>query len=98
MANIKTASVGLLGLVLLVAGLSLWVLGDQTSTIVSLPLASTGIQWAPLIWLLGIIVLCSAALANTMRFKHYVAWILILVVGYLAVFGVLVAVTSQLLP
>ena len=98
MTNIKAVSVALLGLLLIVLGVGFWVLGDATNSVVTLPLASTGAHWAPLIWLLGIIVLLSAAFANTMHIKNYFVWLLVLVVGYLAVFAVLVAVTSAILP
>lgn len=98
MTNIKTISVALLGLLLIVVGVGLWVLGDTTNLVVPLQLAGTGVPWAPMIWLLGIIVLLSAAFANTLRAKHFFTWLLVLVVGYLAVFVVLVAVTSVILP
>jgi len=98
MTRITTIAVGLLGLVLVVVGVSLWVAGDATDLVVTIPLASTGVLWAPLLWLLGIIVLLSAALANTLGLKNYVIWLVLLVVGYLAVFAVLVAVTSLILP
>ena len=98
MTNIKAVSVALLGLLLIVLGVGFWVLGDATNSVVALPLASTGVHWAPLIWLLGIIVLLSAAFANTMRVKNYFIWLLVLVFGYLAVFVVLVAVTSVIIP
>jgi len=84
--------------VLVVVGVSLWVAGDSTNLVVTIPLASTGVLWAPLLWLLGIIVLLSAALANTLGIKNYIVWLALLVVGYLAVFVVLVAVTSVILP
>ncbi|HXY82487.1 MAG TPA: hypothetical protein VEH56_02125 [Candidatus Saccharimonadales bacterium] len=98
MPSIRTLSVGMLGLLLIVAGVALWVLADSTSVVVSMPLASTGFLWAPLIWFLGIIVILSAALANTLPLKDYLAWLLVLVVGYLAVFVILVSVTSAILP
>jgi len=98
MTRFTTIAVGLLGLVLVVVGVSLWVAGDATDLVVTIPLASTGVLWAPLLWLLGIIVLLSAALANTLGLKNYVIWLVLLVVGYLAVFAVLVAVTSVILP
>lgn len=98
MTSIKTVSVALLGLLLIVVGVGFWVLGDATSALVTLPLASTGMRWAPLIWLLGIIVLLSAAFANTLRIKNYFVWLIVLVFGYLAVFVVLVAVTSAIIP
>jgi len=98
MTRITTIAVGLLGLVLVVVGVSLWVAGDSTNLVVTIPLASTGVLWAPLLWLLGIIVLLSAALANTLGIKNYIVWLALLVVGYLAVFVVLVAVTSVILP
>lgn len=98
MKDIRGVSVALLGFVILGSGLLLWVLGDRTTTLVPLPLASTGILWSPLLWLLGIIVVLSSALVTVLKFKNYLEWILILVVGYLAVFGVIVLVTSHLLP
>jgi len=98
MTSVKTLSVLLLGLLLIVTGVSLWVLEDSTSVVVSIPLASTGFLWAPLIWILGIIVTLSAALANTLPLKNYLGWLLLLVVGYLAVFVILVSVTSTILP
>jgi hypothetical protein len=93
-----TVAVLILGFLILVSGLSLWVLGDQTSSVVSLPLASTGVLWAPLLWICGIIVLLSAAFANILRAKHYVIWLASLIVGYLVIFGIIVAVTSYLVP
>jgi hypothetical protein len=98
MKNLVSISVAIVGFLILASGLSMWVLGDRTSQMVPLPLASTGILWSPLIWLLGIIVILSSALASTLHFKNYLAWLVILVVGYLAVFAVIVAVTSHLLP
>lgn len=98
MTRIVTIAVGLLGLLLVVAGVSLWVSGDSTNLVVTIPLASTGVFWAPLLWLLGIIVLLSAALANTLHLKNYIVWLVLLIVGYLAVFAVLVAVTSAIIP
>ena len=98
MTSVRTLSVALLGLLLIVAGVSLWVLEDSTTVVVSIPLASTGFLWAPLIWILGIIVILSAALANTLPFKNYLAWLVLLVVGYLAVFVILVSITSVILP
>ena len=97
MTSLKAASVGLLGLLLSVSGLALWVLGDQTSALVPLPIAITGVPWAPLIWVLGVIVMLSTALALTLRIKNYLMWILLLVGGYLAVFAVLVSVTSLIM-
>jgi hypothetical protein len=98
MTNKGTLLIGLLGFVLAVVGVSLWVLGDAITPIVPLSMASTRVLWAPLIWLLGIIVMLSAALAGTLRFKNYLMWIATLILGYLAVFAVLVAVTSLILP
>jgi hypothetical protein len=98
MASVKTLCVVLLGLLLIVAGVSLWVLADSTTVVVSIPLASTGFLWAPLIWILGIIITLSAALANTLPLKNYLAWLLLLVIGYLAIFVVLVSITSVILP
>ena len=98
MTRITTIAVGLLGLVLVVVGVSLWVAGDSTNLVVTIPLASTGVLWAPLLWLLGIIVLLSAALANTLRLKNYMVWLALLIVGYLAVFVVIVSVTSLIVP
>ena len=97
MTSLKAASVGLLGLLLSVSGLALWVLGDQTSALVPLPIAITGVPWAPLIWVLGIIVMLSTALAQTLRIKNYLMWIGLLVAGYIAVFAVLVSVTSLIM-
>jgi hypothetical protein len=98
MVNKWSAAVLILGFLILLTGLSLWVLGDQTSSIVSLPLASTGVLWAPLLWICGIIVLLSAAFANVLRAKYYVLWLVSLIVGYLVIFGIIVAVTSYLVP
>jgi hypothetical protein len=98
MTSIKTLCVVLLGLLLIVTGVSLWVLEDSTTVVVSIPLASTGFLWAPLIWILGIIITLSAALANTLPLKNYLAWLLLLVVGYLAIFVILVSITSVILP
>jgi hypothetical protein len=98
MTRIVTIAIGLLGLLLVVAGISLWVTGDSTNLVVTIPLASTGVFWAPLLWLLGIIVLLSAALANTLQLRNYIVWLVLLIVGYLAVFAVLVAVTSAIIP
>jgi hypothetical protein len=86
------------GFLLLVAGLSLWVLGDQTDSVVSLPLASTGVLWAPFLWICGIIVMLSAAFASVLHAKNYLIWLVTLILGYLAVFGILVAIASHLLP
>jgi len=97
MTSLKAASVGLLGLLLSVSGLALWVLGDQTNALVPLPIAITGVPWAPLIWVLGIIVMLSTALAQTLRIKNYLMWIGLLVAGYIAVFAVLVSVTSLIM-
>ena len=97
MPNVKPVSVGLLGLLLMISGLSLWVLGVQTSTAVSLPIASTAVAWAPLIWGTEIIVLLSTALAYTLRVKNYLMWILLLVGGYVALFALLVTFTSLLM-
>jgi len=98
MTNVRALAVGLLGFLLIIIGVSLWVLGDSTTTVVSIPLASTGFLWAPLIWVLGIIITLSAALANTLPLKNYLAWLLVLVLGYLAVFVILVSLTSAILP
>jgi|GEM_PF-2927733 len=98
MTSTKALCVLVLGLLLIVTGVSLWVLEDSTSVVVSIPLASTGFLWAPLIWILGIIVTLSAALANTLPLKNYLAWLLVLVIGYLAFFVVLVSVASVILP
>jgi len=96
MVNKRTAAILIVGFIILISGLSLWVLGDQTSSVVSLPLASTGVTWAPLLWICGIIVLLSAAFANILRPKYYVIWVVSLIVGYLVIFGVIVVVTSYL--
>jgi len=96
MVNKRTAAILIVGFIILISGLSLWVLGDQTSSVVSLPLASTGVTWAPLLWVCGIIVLLSAAFANILRPKYYVIWVVSLIVGYLVIFGVIVVVTSYL--
>ena len=98
MTNVRALAVGLLGFLLIIIGVSLWVLGDSTTTVVSIPLATTGFLWAPLIWVLGIIITLSAALANTLPLKNYLAWLLVLVLGYLAVFVILVSITSAILP
>jgi hypothetical protein len=98
MVDKRTAAVLIVGFLILISGLSLWVLGDQTSSIVSLPLASTGVLWAPLLWICGIIVLLSAAFANILRAKYYVIWIVSLIVGYLVIFGIIVVVTGYLIP
>ena len=98
MTSVRALVVGLLGLLLIITGVSLWVLGDSTTAVVSIPLASTGFLWAPFIWILGIIITLSAALANTLPLKNYLAWLLVLVLGYLAVFAILVSVTSVILP
>ena len=98
MVSSRTALVVIVGFILLVSGLSLWVLGDQTNSVVSLPLASTGVTWAPLLWICGIIVILSAAFANNLPAKNYLLWLVALIVGYLAVFGIIVAITSYLLP
>jgi uncharacterized membrane protein len=98
MTRVRTIAIGLLGLVLVVVGVSLWVAGDSTNLVVTIPLASTGVLWAPLLWLLGIIVLLSAALGNTLPLKNYLVWLALLIVGYLAVFVVIVSVTSLIVP
>jgi hypothetical protein len=93
----RTAAVLIVGFVILLSGLALWVLGDQTNSVVSLPLASTGVPWAPFLWLCGIIVLLSAALANILQVKYYLLWLVSLIVGYLVVFGIIIAVTGYLI-
>jgi hypothetical protein len=93
----RTAVVLIVGFVILVSGLALWVLGDQTNSVVSLPLASTGVPWAPFLWICGIIVLLSAALASILQLKYYVLWLVSLIVGYLVVFGIIIAVTGYLI-
>jgi len=98
MVEKRTAAVLILGFLILVTGLSLWVLGDQTNSVVSLPLASTGVLWAPLLWICGIIVLLSAAFANILHAKYYVVWVVSLIVGYLVIFGIIVAICSYLVP
>ena len=98
MVNKSTAAVLILGFLILLSGLSLWVLGDQTNSVVSLPLASTGVLWAPLLWICGIIVLLSAAFANILRAKYYVVWLVSLIVGYIVIFGIIVAITASLIP
>ncbi|MGA3109568.1 MAG: hypothetical protein ABSD99_09030 [Candidatus Bathyarchaeia archaeon] len=98
MARILAIAVGLVGLLLVVVGVALWVTGDSTDLVVSIPLASTGVLWAPLLWLLGIIVLLSAALANTLPLKNYIVWLALLIVGYLAVFVVIASIGSLILP
>jgi hypothetical protein len=97
MTSIKAASVGLLGLVTAVTGVGLWVLGDRVSATVPYPIASTAVHWAALIWVLGIIVMLSSALASTMRLKNYLMLILLLAGGYVAVFAVLVLFTSPIM-
>jgi hypothetical protein len=98
MVSIKTGAVATIGFLMLAAGLALWVLGDATTAVVPLPLASTGMLWSPLLWLSGIIVLLSAALASVLRLKSYLVWIIVLIGGYLAVFAILVLIASNLLP
>jgi hypothetical protein len=98
MVNLKSGSVAIIGFLMLGSGLALWVLGDTTTSVVTLPLASTGILWAPLLWLSGIIVLLSSALANLLRLKNYLVWVVVLIGGYLAIFGILVLIASNLLP
>jgi hypothetical protein len=98
MARILAIAVALVGLLLVVVGVALWVTGDSTDLVVSIPLASTGVLWAPLLWLLGIIVLLSAALANTLPLKNYIVWLALLIVGYLAVFVVIASIGSLILP
>jgi uncharacterized membrane protein len=98
MASVRSIAVGLLGLAFVVVGVSLWVLGDSTNLVVTIPLASTGVLWAPLLWLLGIIVILSAALANTLPLKNYLVWLALLIVGYLAVFVVITSVASIIVP
>ena len=97
MARIVAIAVGLVGLILVVVGVALWVTGDSTDLVVSIPLASTGVLWAPLLWLLGIIILLSAALANTLPLKNYIVWLALLIIGYLAVFVVITAIGSLIL-
>ena len=98
MVNKSTAAVLILGFLILLSGLSLWVLGDQTNSVVSLPLASTGVLWAPLLWICGIIVLLSAAFANILRAKYYLLWLVSLIVGYIVIFGIIVVITASLIP
>jgi len=98
MVDKRTAAALIVGFLILLSGLSLWVLGDQTNSVVTLPLASTGVTWAPLLWICGIIVLLSAAFANILDAKHYLFWIVSLIVGYLVIFGIIIAVTAYLMP
>lgn len=98
MVNKRSAAVLIVGFLILVSALSLWVLGDYTDSVITLPLASTGVLWAPLLWLCGIIAMLSAAFAGLLRVKNYLIWIATLIVGYLAIFGILVAIASHLLP
>jgi len=98
MTNKRTAAVLILGFLMLISALSLWVLGDYTDSVITLPLASTGVLWAPLLWICGIIVMLSAAFAGLLRVKNYLIWLVTLIVGYMAVFGVLVAIAAHLLP
>jgi hypothetical protein len=98
MVNIRNGVVAAIGFLMMIVGLALWVLGDQTTSVVTLPLASTGVLWAPLLWLSGIIILLSSALAGLLHVKHYLVWVVVLIGGYLAVFGVLVLIASNLLP
>lgn len=98
MVNKRSAAVLIVGFLILVSALSLWVLGDYTDSVITLPLASTGVLWAPLLWLCGIIIMLSAAFAGLLRVKNYLIWIATLIVGYVAVFGILVAIASHLLP
>jgi hypothetical protein len=97
MVDRRTAVVLILGFVVLISGLAAWVLGDQTNSIVSLPLASTGVPWAPFLWICGIIVLLSAALASILQVKYYLLWLVSLIVGYLVVFGIIIVVTGYLI-
>jgi hypothetical protein len=97
MITMRAAAVGLLGLLTAVSGLTLWVLGDRVSATVPYPIASTAVHWAALIWVLGIIVMLSSALAQTMRFKNYLMLVLLLAGGYVAVFAVLVLFTSPII-
>jgi len=98
MSKIVAIAVGLVGLLLVVVGVALWVTGDSTDLLVTIPLASTGVLWAPLLWLLGIIILLSAALANTLPLKNYIVWLVLLIIGYLAVFVVITSIGSLILP
>ncbi len=93
MGGIRPVYVGLIGLILAVSGVALWVVGDRASAYVPLPIASTRVFWAPAMWVLGIIVMLSTALAQTLRLKNYLMWIVLLVAGYLAVFVVLGTLT-----
>jgi len=54
--------------------------------------------WAPFLWISGIIVILSAALVGLLRAKDYLIWLVTLIIGYVAVFGILVAIASHLLP
>ena len=96
--NKRSAAVLIVGFLMLVSGLSLWVLGDYTDSVITLPLASTGVLWAPFLWICGIIVMLSAAFAGLLRAKNYLIWIVTLIIGYVAVFGILVTIASHLLP
>jgi len=98
MVNTRSATVLIVGFLLLVSGLGLWVLGDQTNSVVTLPLAGTGVLWAPFLWICGIIVMLSAAFASVLSAKNYLIWLATLIIGYIAVFGVLVVITSHLVP
>jgi len=98
MTSKRAAAVLVVGFLILISALSLWVLGDYTDSVITLPLASTGVLWAPLLWLCGIIVLLSSAMASLLKFKNYLVWIIVLIGGYLAIFGILVLIASNLLP
>lgn len=98
MTNKRTMPIALLGLIMIVLALAFWVLGNLLSPVTPTRMGSTAVLWSPLLWLLGIIVVLSAAFANTMRFKYYLVGLVLLVVGYLAVFAILVGATSLILP
>ena len=98
MVSKRTAAALAVGFLVLISALSVWVLGDYTDSVITLPLASTGVLWAPLLWLCGIIVALSSAMAGLLKFKYYLIWIVVLIGGYLAVFSILVLLASNLLP
>ncbi len=97
MADLKVARTGILGLGLIFASFSHWAYGNplgifyrmfgQTTTSISSS-GTTG-EWAPLIWLVGIMFLLSMVLIYCLRPKQYVGVTATLIGSFFALFVIL---------